>query len=74
MARTAKINFQPIFLLHMALGRLLWNTALASGIFLVKRMMRNYLRLQKIHCMERLKEHNLFSSSKRSLEGDYSDP
>ena len=49
------------------------NTALASGVLVVKRMLRNYLRLEKILCMERLKEHNLFDLSKRRLEGGYSD-
>lgn len=49
------------------------NTVLASGVLGVKRMLRNYLRLEKILCMERLKEHNLFGLLKRRLEGGYSD-
>lgn len=48
------------------------NTALASGVLVVTRMLRNYLREEKILCMERLKEHNLLYFLKR-LEGVYSD-
>lgn len=49
------------------------NTVLASGVLVVKRMLRNYLRLEEILCMERLKEHNPFGLSKKRLEGGYSD-